>query len=119
MNKVLYTGTNIINGKNLLKRKFNVLSWWSDDLCTLAHYYEGTAIKATIKLKPEIKTEYVCSLKDIDDLKLSLSEYTYGNMEMIYPKSATWYSFSSQYLKDYVIDIVEIFPDLTKYDDIN
>lgn len=36
---------------------------------------------------------------------------------MKYPPNATWYSFSREYLKKYLVNIREIHPDLSKWQD--
>jgi hypothetical protein len=110
----IFTGTNIKNGDRLLNKDFNELSWWSDDYETLAHYYEGRAIEATIELDPEKQQDYI---PEIQDLTIPISEYTYGFAEMNYPKGAIWYSFSSSYLKEHLISVKEIFPDLSMYNE--
>ena len=47
----IFTGTNIISGSKLLNKDFPIISWWSNNLETLAHYYEGCAVEITIKLE--------------------------------------------------------------------
>lgn len=113
----LLTGTNDKNGECLVARRFNDLSWWSDNLETLAHYYEGAAVEITVELDPRLKMEYVRELDNIDRLNCTLSNYTYGYMEVACPKGATWYSFSGGYLRAHVIGVKYIFPDLSEFNE--
>lgn len=107
----IFTGTNCSTGIKFLNKDFNDLTWWSDDYETLAHYYEGCAIEITVKLDSS-KQEYV---RDYGELNCDVSDYTYGYAEMECPKGAVWYSFSAPYLKKNVIEVKEIYPDLSKY----
>jgi len=52
MNKTikLMTGTNVDNGRKLLRKEFQDFSSWSDNLETIAHYYEGCVIEITVDL---------------------------------------------------------------------
>jgi hypothetical protein len=109
----LIIGTNISNGLELLKRNFKNLSWWSDNLETVAHYYEGCAVEITVRLDPKIQKSYVRCMYDCRQLHL----YTYGSAEIRCPKGATWYSFSKKYLEEHVIDIKEIFPGLSEFNE--
>lgn len=111
----IFAGTNIISGSKLLNKDFPIISWWSNNLETLAHYYEGCAVEISIKLDSNEKQEYI---RDLSDLQDDSSGYTYGFEEMLYPEGAIWYSFSKSYLEKNVIEIKEIFPDLNKYSEV-
>lgn len=113
----LMTGTNISNGDQLLQKKFKNFSSWSDNLETVAHYYEGRVIEITIELILDEQREHIRDAEDLELLNIKPEEYTYGFAEMRYPKNAIWYSFSKKYLDDHVIDIREIFPDLSEFDE--
>ena len=110
----LMTGTNERVGKDLLNRKFNDLSFWSDNLETVAHYFEGSAIQITIKLNTKQEMEYV---RGLDEPDFNILNYTYGKAEVICPKDAIWYSFSKKYLEENVINIEEIFPDMSEFNE--
>ena len=109
----LMISTNEKNGKDLIERKFRDLSWWSDNMETVAHYYEGCAMEMEVQLDSEREQEYIRCGEDCWMIDL----YTYGFMKVKYPKGATWYSFSSDYLKENVISIKEIFPDLSEFNE--
>jgi hypothetical protein len=108
-------GTNVKNGEQMLKGKFNDLSWWSDNLETLAHYYEGCAVKIVVKIDPKLEMEYVRYLGTLDEIGCPIDKYTYGFIKTICPEGATWYSFSKDYLEKNIIGIEEIFPDLSSF----
>lgn len=111
----LMTGTNVIKGKELLNRDFNTISWWSDNLETLAHYYEGSAIEIDVRLDTDKAQEYIRDR--FDSLMYVGSKYNYGFAEMSTPAGATWYSFSRDYLEKNVIAVREIFPDLSEFNE--
>lgn len=113
----LMIGTNMTKGSELLKGVFQDLSWWSDNLETLAHYYDGCAIEITVKLDPTLEVEYVHCSGDIKWLTDHLPEYTYGFVEVVYPAGAIWYSFSKDYLEKNIVEIKEIFPDLSGFNE--
>ena len=108
-------GTNKENGFGLMHGKYNDLQWWSDNMETLAHYYEGCAIEMIIELDPKYEMTYIANLEEVKYLKIGIEEYTYGFAEVLYPKGAIWYSFSGNYIETHAIDIKEIFPDLSRY----
>jgi hypothetical protein len=111
----LMMGTNVKNGKQILKGQFGVLSWWSDNLETLAHYYEGYAIEITVKIDPKLEMEYVRYLDKLEEIGCSIEEYTYGFIDVICPIGAIWYSFGKDYLEKNIVEIKEIFPDLSSF----
>lgn len=117
MNIKLMTGTNIKNGDLLLKGIFQDFSSWSDNLETVAHYYEGRVIEIDIKLDLESKMEYIREKSDIDSLNINPEDYNYGYIEVKYPVGATWYSFSKKYLEQHILEIKEIFPDMSKFEE--
>lgn len=119
MNKIvkLMTGTNMCNGDKLLKKEFNDFSSWSDNLETVAHYYEGKVIEITVELDLDLQMWYIRKKQDLKDLNIKLDKYTYGFAEMSCPKDAIWYSFGKNYLNSHVINVKEIFPDLSEFNE--
>jgi hypothetical protein len=111
---VLFSRTNEKAGSELIKGNFPNLSFWSNNLETLARYYEGVAVEITVELDSEERMPYV---REMDELGCPLSEYTYGFAEIGCPKGAVWYSFSGDYLKGNVVDVREIFPDLSAFNE--
>lgn len=107
----IFMGTNLEYKDMILNREFNDISWWSDNFETVAHYYEGAVVEITVKLYPEQRQDYIRYIEDNQDV----SNYTYGFAEMRCPAGAIWYSFSRKYLEENVIDVQEIFPDLSDY----
>lgn len=107
----LYRGTNKQEGAKLLNNQFNDLSWWSDDYQTLAHYYEGCAIEMEIELDESVMQEYIHDKCEVDNC----ISYTYGFAEMSCPTGAIWYAFGAEYLKHHILNITEIYPDLSNY----
>lgn len=111
----LMIGTNDRIGTEMLNRDFKGMSWWSDNLETLAHYYEGRAIEITVKLDFKKQMKYFREFWDLVESGIPIEEYTYGFITVICPKDAVWYSFSADYLKENVIEVKEIFPDLSEF----
>ena len=108
----LITGTNVACGESLLRKEFNDLSWWSDNLETVAHYYEGKVIEIEVELHTKEEMEYTRMSEYIDVYK-----YTYGHAEVTCPKGAIWYSFSGEYLKKNVVSIKEVYPDMKEFNE--
>lgn len=100
---VLYTGTNVLGRDRNLKREFKDISWWSRDLATINHYYEGHVVEITVHLDDTKEMEFVSS-----DDKVDYDTYTWGSAILAIPKDAIWYSFSSNYLKEHVTKIEEV-----------
>lgn len=113
----LITGTNDYNGELLLKKEFQDLSSWSDNLETAAHYFEGKVIEITIKLDEKKDMGHIRCTEELAELGMTLSEYTYGSAEVICPKRAIWYSFSRDYLEKNVIKVEEIYPDMSEFNE--
>lgn len=111
--KTLVIGTHQGCLERFLRGDYNDVVYASDNLETVAHYYEGAIIEITVKLDLSLKREYIES-----SLKLS-SDYTWGCVESLYPKGATWYSFSKDYIKTHLVSAREIFPDLSQFCDDN
>lgn len=110
----LMIGTNKYVMQEMLNGNFNELVWASDDLETVAHYYEGVALEITVKLIDRYKRVYLRNGVTLNKYK---NGYGWGCAEMKYPPNATWYSFSREYLQKYLISIKEIHPDLSPWDD--
>lgn len=100
----LFRATNIKEGNEMLKGKFNELTWWSNNYETIEHYYEGFIVKIEITLDKTKKKVYI---NDYDSF-YDMSNYTYGCALLEYPKDAIWYSFSKKYLEENVISIEEV-----------
>jgi len=113
----LITGTNNHTGELLLKGYYNDLSWWSDNLETAAHYYEGKIIEITVKLDTKKDMGHIRCEDELAELGMNISEYEYGSAEVKYPKDAIWYSFSRDYLIKHVTKVEEIFPDLKPFNE--
>ena len=99
----LYRGTNIKNGKKIIEGEYNNISWWSNNYETVDHYYEGCILQLQIELTGD-EDEYVHTENESFDY----NNYTYGCVEVFYPESAIWYSFSANYIKSHCISIKEI-----------
>ena len=104
----LMISTNPEAGKAMLNNSFNPIVWASDDLMTVAHYYEGCVLEIEIKLLESLK-KYYTRCYNVE------SDYTWGTAEMAYPAGANWYSFSKDYITENLVGIKEIFPDLSEY----
>lgn len=110
-------GTNQAVADALFNREFNPIVWASDNIETVAHYYEGYAVELQVRMIPEQRMEYCSSKADLENLPGEPTDYTYGFATMSCPANAIWYSFSSRYLKENMVSAREIFPDLSKYND--
>ena len=55
----LMIGTNGNVAERMLKGNFNTLVWASDDMETVAHYYEGAVVEITVKLLDSKKRQYL------------------------------------------------------------
>jgi hypothetical protein len=113
----LMTGTNERSGEQLLKGRFNDLSWWSNNLETAAHYYEGCIIEIIVKVNPMLEMKYLRHLGELEEIECPIETYTYGFAETVCPKDAIWYSFSKDYLEKNIVEIKEIFPDLSSFNE--
>lgn len=108
----LMVSTNPHVAKDMLNGHFNPLVWASDDMETVAHYYEGSVIEFTIKLVEKYHHKY---LRNENELSFYKNGYGWGMISVLYPPNANWYSFSKEYLKKYIFEIKEIFPNLTPW----
>lgn len=99
----LYTGTNVLGRDKNLKWEFKAISWWSRDLATIKHYYEGHVIQILVYLDENIEDEFVVSYSEVDPEK-----YTWGSAILTMPMDAIWYSFSANYLKTHVLIVKEV-----------
>lgn len=111
----LMISSNLFYGNKMLNREFNDLVWASDNMETVAHYYEGVIVEIEIELKKEVEMEYVSNKLALSKLGVDFSDYTYGHVKTIdFPANANWYCFSRKYLEENLISVKEIFPDLTQ-----
>jgi len=62
--------------------------------------------------------DYISELIDFNYLDIKPENYTYGYTEVKYPRGAFWYSFSEKYLKHHVVEVKEVFPNLSKFDEL-
>lgn len=123
----LMIGTNPHVLEKMQKGEFRPIVWASDNLATVAHYYEGCVIELTVELVEDLKQQYVASVVEIleirpkecigDHIQEFIKGYTWGCDFMKCPAGATWYSFSSGYLREHLRGIKEIRPNLDKYFD--
>lgn len=104
--------TNPMVRDRMLRREFNDLVWASDDMETVAHYYEGAVVEMQVDLCSKVEMQYV---RDASELVVPVEGYTFGVAEMHYPPGAYWYVFSRAYLLEHAMDIREIFPNLEQY----
>ena len=93
---------------------FNKVVWASDNMETVAHYYEGAVVELEVKLLKSKQHQYI---RNYDTLNAYKHGYNWGCARMRYPAGATWYSFSREYLQRYLIGLREIHPDLTQWDE--
>lgn len=98
----------------MLRGEFNTLVWASDNLETVAHYYEGAVVELTVRLDKSLEMDYVRGRCELD---VPVTDYGYGVAEMRCPRDALWYSFSRNYLLTHVVEAREVFPDLTPWED--
>lgn len=110
----LMIGTNRYVLNEMLKGNYNTLVWASDDFETVAHYFEGAVVEITVTLVDRYKRQY---LRNMNTLSKYKNGYGWGMALMKYPPNATWYSFSREYLKKYLVNIREIHLDLSKWQD--
>ena len=104
--------TNPIVRDRMLRREFNDLVWESDDIETVAQYYEGAVVEMRVDLCSSMEMDYVGGSSE---LTVPIADYTFGVEEMYYPAGAYWYVFSRAYLLEHASDIREIFPNLEPY----
>lgn len=109
-------GTNAKNGNNIINGVLPDLSWWSDNLETVAHYYNGCVVEISVVLESQ-EMEYVKNIAELEELQYTQSGYTYGVRCVKYPKGAVWYSFSGHYLQTHIIACKEVFPDLSMFNE--
>lgn len=109
----LLISTNAKKAQAILDGSAEGLIWASDNLETVAHYYEGCVLDIDIQLCAEQRMSYVSCLDDLDSLNIVLPDYSYGFALMSCPKGATWYVFSAHYLATNCSDMKEVFPDLS------
>ena len=102
--------------QQMLEGEFNTLVWASDNMETVAHYYEGAVVEITVRLINNRKRQYLRSPVLLSNYK---KPYGWGSAGMACPEGATWYSFSKEYLEQYLVDVKEIFPDLTPWHEEN
>lgn len=106
----LYRGCSLHEKKCIITKEFPNLTWWSTDIRDAGHYYEGCCIGITVLIYENDRMDY---LRNINDYP---SNYTFGSAEMECPKGSTWYSCSSKYLKDNILEIAEVQPEFYEDD---
>lgn len=104
--------TNPMVRDRMLRREFNDLVWASDDLETVAYYYEGAVVEMQVDLCSKVEMKFV---SDTSELEVPVGDYTFGVEEMHYPAGAYWYVFSRAYLLEHASNIREVFPNLEPY----
>ena len=104
--------TNPMVRDRMLRREFNDLVWASDDMETVAHYYEGAVVEMCVDLCSDVEMSYV---RSSSELEVPVEDYTFGVAEMHYPAGAYWYVFSRAYLLEHASNISEVFPNLEPY----
>lgn len=110
----VWVGSNLEVFKKMVAGEFSSLVFASDNLETVAHYYEGCVIELVVDLIPERECVYVSSELEARVLNLP-GPYGWGKALMRCPEGATWWSFSGQYLKQHLRRVSEIFPDLSEW----
>lgn len=113
----LMVSTNNLVANRMLLGVYNRLVWASDNLETVAHYYEGRIIELDVELVVKRRSTYVRSAEELAQLGVTADNYGYGMALIRYPKGAHWYSFSRKYLQEHVKKMREIFPDLSKWNE--
>ena len=113
--QLLMIGTSKEKAKDLLNKDFNGLVWFTNNLETAAHYYEGSMVQITVTLESKKEMMYVGSYDELNKEYGRDREYTFGIWDAEYPKGVTWYSFGKNYLKSHLSRIIEITPDMSKY----
>ena len=66
-NATLIIGTNKAHVKKFLNHEFNRLTFASDNMETVAHYWEGGVIEFIVELDDSVKTKYIRSMKEFVD----------------------------------------------------
>lgn len=74
----------------MLKGEFPQIVWASDDLRTVAHYYEGCVLQIKVKLLKSSQKKYI---RNYDEAYRYKNGYSWGTAEMLCPAGANWYSF--------------------------
>lgn len=105
----LMIGTNERVLAEMKNKVFNELVWASNNLETVAHYYEGCVVLLVVELLPEEAMLYV------KGTAYKPAHYSWGVVLTSTPKDALWYSFSAEYLQEHTLFVHEVFPDLSKY----
>lgn len=110
----LMISTDERGGKYLLSREFNTLVFASDNIETVAHYYEGCVIELDVELIEELRMEYVANELEVMDIGQTLDTYEYGVASKRIPKGK-WYVFSKKYLERHAIGLREIEVDISEF----
>lgn len=112
----LMVSTNSRAGNQMLNGVYNEFIWASDNMETVAHYYEGCVIELDVRLNRAQHIGYISCKDDIALYGISPAAYTYGMKSgMIHPAGGKWYSFSASYLRANLKGIREIHPNLSKW----
>lgn len=109
----LMIGTSRLAMIQMFNGMFNKVVWASDNMETVAHYYEGAVVEIEIQLVERYRRSYIRSCQELSKYK----SYGWGCARMGCPAEAAWYSFSREYLQIYLIGIREIHPDLTPWNE--
>lgn len=113
----LMIATNNACGNKILQGIYNELVWASDNMETVAHYYEGCVIELDVNFDRALQQDYVDSVGQLLEKDYALDSYKFGVRETYCPAKSTWYSISGKYLLECVITAKEIYPDLSKWQD--
>ena len=108
----LMIGTSQLAMIQMFNGIFNKVVWASDNMETVAHYYEGAVVELEVKLLKSKQHQYI---RNYDTLNTYKRGYNWGCAKMRCPAGAIWYSFSAEYLRKYLVSIHEIHPDLTPW----
>ena len=109
----LMIGTSRLALLTMSNGQFNQVVWASDNMETVAHYYEGAVVELEIQLVERYRRSYIRSYQELSKYK----SYWWGCARMRCPAGATWYSFSRGYLHRYLIGLREIHPDLSPWNE--
>ena len=105
----LLIGTSMQVLESMRRGEYNSIVWASDNLETVAHYWDGVTIEIEVVLDHSSEQDYYAG-----DVPLEV-QHTWGCAEMLCPEGATWFSFSREYLEENLVSFKEVFPDLAPW----